>query len=83
MASTIDVDYLWAGPRGVTAEHIRVAAPGLDANVERVDVRVALWSSLTRLSLDVEHVQLRGVEVRVSPPAERLDAAAARSARAV
>ncbi len=63
----LDVDYLWAGPRGVTAEHVRVASPGLVANVERVAVRVAVWSSLTQLSLDIEQIQLRGVEVGVSP----------------
>ena len=34
----VGLDYLWAGPRGVTVEGLSVAAPGLDASVERVDV---------------------------------------------
>ena len=63
----IGLDYLWVGPRGATAQGLRVAAPGLDASIERVDVGVALWSSLTRLALDVERVEVRGVEVRATP----------------
>src|SRR5262245_48955499 len=63
----VGLDYLWAGPRGVTVQGLRVAAPGLDASVERVDVGLALWSSLTRLELDVERVEIRGVDVRVTP----------------
>ena len=41
-----------------TVEGLRVAAPGLDASVERVEVDVALWSSLARLGLDVERIRI-------------------------
>src|SRR5262245_59176757 len=63
----VGLGYLWAGPRGVTVRGLRVAAPGLDASVERVDVGLALWSSLTRFGLDVERVEIGGAEVRLTP----------------
>jgi hypothetical protein len=75
----VGLDYLWAGPSGVTVEGLRVAAPGLDASVERIDISLALWSSLTRLGLDVERVAIRGAEVRVTP--EPSDTASSSSSR--
>jgi hypothetical protein len=63
----VGLDHVWAGPRGVTVDGLRVAMPGLEASVERLDVSLALWSSLTRLGLDVERVEVRGVDVRVTP----------------
>ncbi len=77
----VGLDYLWAGPRGVTVEGLRVAAPGLDASAERIDIGVAVWSSLTGLALDVARVDISGVEVRLMPepsdasPAPRVRAA--------
>ena len=68
----VRLDHLAAGLGGVTVEGLRVAAPGLDASVERADVNIAFWSSLARLGLDVEQVRIEGVDVRVVPvPGEK------------
>ena len=68
----VRLDYLAAGLGGVTVEGLRVAAPGLEASVERAEVDLAFWSSLARLGLDVEQIRIDGVDVRVVPvPGEK------------
>ena len=68
----VRLDYLAAGLGGVTVEGLRVAAPGLEASVERADVDLAFWSSLARLGLDVEQVRIDGVDIRIVPvPGEK------------
>lgn len=59
----IELDYVWAGPRGATVEGLRIDAPGLQAGVRRADVDVAFWPSLRRLALVVDRVEVQGVEV--------------------
>ncbi|HUL80697.1 MAG TPA: DUF748 domain-containing protein, partial [Gammaproteobacteria bacterium] len=63
----VRLEYLAAGLGGVTVEGLRIAAPGLEASVERADVDIAFWSSLARLGLDLENVRVNGVDVRVAP----------------
>ena len=63
----LELGYVWAGPRGVDASNVRVVMPGLALSVERVDVDIAFWSSLTRVGLDVRRAAVRGVDVRVEP----------------
>ena len=63
----VQLDHLAAGLGGVTVEGLRMAAPGLEASVERADVDLAFWSSLAHLGLDVENVRIDGVDVRVAP----------------
>ena len=68
----VRLDRLAAGLGRVTVEGLRVAAPGLDASVERADVDLAFWSSLLRLGLDVEQIRVAGADVRVVPvPGEK------------
>src|SRR4029079_19110959 len=68
----VRLDHLALGLSGVTVEGLRVAAPGVEASVERADVELALWSSLARFGLDVERVRIDGVDVRVVPvPGEK------------
>ena len=68
----VRLDRLAAGLGGVTVQGLRVAAPGLEASVERADVDLAFWSSLARFGLDVEQVRIDGVDVRVVPvPGEK------------
>jgi hypothetical protein len=74
----VRLDYLAAGLGGVTVEGLRIAAPGLEASVERADVDLAFWSSLARLGLDFEQVRISGVDVRVAPvPGEEKPVSAA------
>jgi len=74
----VRLDHLAVGLGGVTVEGLRVAAPGLEATVERADVDLAFWSSLARLGLDVEQVRIDGVDVRVVPVPGEKPAPAAR-----
>ncbi len=63
----LEIGYVWAGPRGVDASNVRVVMPGLALSVERVDLDIAFWSSLTHAGLDVRRAAVRGVDVRVEP----------------
>jgi len=68
----VRLDHLTLGLSGVTVEGLRVAAPGVEASVERADVELGFWSSLARFGLDVERVRIDGVDVRVVPvPGEK------------
>ncbi|HSN53094.1 MAG TPA: hypothetical protein VLT32_00410, partial [Candidatus Sulfomarinibacteraceae bacterium] len=60
-----------AGPWGATVEGLHLAASGIDIEVPRAEVDLGFWSSLGRLSLDVEGVTASAIRVRIGRLPER------------